>query len=325
MDASRPARVDPRKFVDAIGAWKVTQSFGSPAIWRRVGDYCAAREIRLPTLRRVMSAGAPVPPDVLATMKSVIAPDGLMHTPYGATEALPVATIEAGEVLAETAARTRQGAGTCVGRRFGGIRWKVIAEEVEPAGTPRPLRTLDDARELPNGQIGELIVSGEVVTRAYTTRTEWNERTKLADGDRFWHRMGDVGYLDDQDRFWYCGRMSHRVVTAGGVMYTDPCEGIFNGHPEVFRSALVGVPDAAGGPYRQPVIVCELRSRARSRRTADFDQLGRELGELAMQHAATCKIETFLFHPKFPVDVRHNAKIGREQLAVWAAGKLGRS
>ena len=84
MDPSRPARVDPRKIVDAIQDWHVTQAFGSPAIWNRVGEYCHERQIRLPTLRRVLSAGAPVPPRVLARMKECIAADGEVHTPYGA-------------------------------------------------------------------------------------------------------------------------------------------------------------------------------------------------------------------------------------------------
>ena len=94
---------------------------------------------------------------------------------------------------------------------------------------------------MPEGEIGELIVRGPVVTDRYVTRVEANALAKIADGDAFWHRMGDVGYLDQQDRFWYCGRLSERVLTAAGPMYTVPCEAIFNRHPEVRRSALVGI------------------------------------------------------------------------------------
>ncbi|HEX4147333.1 MAG TPA: AMP-binding protein, partial [Pirellulales bacterium] len=99
MDASRPARVNPRRIVEAVEDWHVTQAFGSPAIWNRVGRYCTSRRVRLGSLRRVLSAGAPVPPEVLAHMKACLPDDGQMHTPYGATEALPVASIEASEVL----------------------------------------------------------------------------------------------------------------------------------------------------------------------------------------------------------------------------------
>jgi olefin beta-lactone synthetase len=54
--------------------------------------------------------------------------------------------------------------------------------------------------------------------------------------------MGDdVGYFDDEGRLWYCGRKSHRVITQDDVMFTEQIENIFNAHPLVFRTALVGV------------------------------------------------------------------------------------
>ena len=83
-----------------------------------------------------------------------------MYTPYGATEALPVASIESREVLDETAAKYAQGAGTCVGQRFPGIKWKIVAINDGPA------ESFSDLTELPQGEIGELIVQGDVVTRA---------------------------------------------------------------------------------------------------------------------------------------------------------------
>jgi acyl-CoA synthetase (AMP-forming)/AMP-acid ligase II len=201
MDPSRPAQVDPQKIVEAIDDWQVTQMFGSPAIWNRVGRYCEEHEIRLPTVRRVLSAGAPVPIHVLRRMKDCIHPDGDMHTPYGATEALPVASIAASEVLQETARMTDVGAGVCVGRRFAGVRWKVIRI------TDSPIRSIDDVEEMPDGEIGELIVQGPQVTREYVTRVDANPKAKIADPAGVWHRMGDSGYFDSVGRFWFCGRV----------------------------------------------------------------------------------------------------------------------
>ena len=173
MDPTRPARVDPAKIVEAIRDWQVTQTFGSPAVWNRVGRWCQEREVRLPTVRRVLSAGAPVGAEVLRQMTACIHAEGEVHTPYGATEALPVASISSREVLAETAEKTRGGAGVCVGRRFPGIRWKVIPI------VPGPIASLDEIEELPPGEIGELIVSGPVVTRQYVTRVEANALAKI--------------------------------------------------------------------------------------------------------------------------------------------------
>ncbi len=313
MDASRPAKVDPRKFVEAIRDWHVTQSFGSPAIWNRVGQYCQQHNVALPTLRRVISAGAPVPPHVLARMKGCIATDGDVHTPYGATEALPVASIAAGEVLSETRQRWAQGGGTCVGRPFPGIAWKVIRISDEP------IASLDDVVELPPGQIGEIVVSGPVVTRQYVTRREANALAKIVEGSRVWHRMGDVGYLDDDGRFWFCGRKAHRVQTPAGTMFTIPCEAIFNQHPAVYRSALVGV-GAAG--RQRPAIIVEPWPHKRPKGARRRRILVEELSKLAGANPLTASIRDFLIHPAMPVDIRHNAKIFREQLAVWAARKL---
>jgi acyl-CoA synthetase (AMP-forming)/AMP-acid ligase II len=310
MDPTRPAGVNPELIVEAIRDWKITQAFGSPALWNVVGRYCEERQIQLPTLRRVLSAGAPVPPHVLQRMKRAIPPDGDVHTPYGATEALPVASISATEVLGETAARSQQGAGTCVGRRFPGIAWQVIRID------DGPLPSLEAADRLPRGEIGELIVQGPVVTGQYVTRCEANPLHKIRDGAVFWHRMGDLGYLDEQDRFWFCGRKSHRVRAAHGEMYTVPCEAIFNQHPQVYRSALVGVGAAS---QQRPVIIVEPWPDRRPQSESERQTLRQELRGLAQSHPHTRPIEDFLIHLAMPVDIRHNAKIFREQLAVWAA------
>lgn len=314
MDPTRPARVDPRNIVEAVRDWSVTQAFGSPALWNVVGRYCEEQKIVLPTLRRVLSAGAPVPPHVLMRMKGAISPDADVHTPYGATEALPVASIAASEVLAETAAVSARGGGTCVGRHFPGIEWKVIRITDGPIATPA------DAEQLPPGEIGELIVRGPVVTTEYVTRIEANALHKIRDSDSVWHRMGDVGYLDESDRFWFCGRKSQRVITASGTLFTIPCEAIFNQHPRVYRSALAGV-----GPRGQqrPVIIVEPWPEHRPRAKADAQRLLDELRELGRKHPHTAAIGDFLVMNSLPVDIRHNAKIFRERLAVWAESKLG--
>jgi len=345
MDPSRPAQVDPAKIIEAVDDWRVTQAFGSPAIWNSVGRYCEEHARRLASVRRVLSAGAPVPAHVLRRMKACIHEEGDIHTPYGATESLPVASIAASEVLSETAAQTDQGAGVCIGRRFPGIVWRVVR------AIDGPIPSIEDAQPLPNGQVGELIVSGRVVTRAYLNREEATAKAKIEDAacgtgfqpvkkhgqdgratstqtrTGFWHRMGDVGYLDEQDRFWFCGRMAHRVLTAPGPngsapMYTIPCEAIFNRHPSIYRSALVGV-----GPVGQqrPVIILEPEPGHMPATDADREKLIAEMRDLARESEKTARIDSFLLHESLPVDIRHNAKIFREKLAAWAEGQISGS
>jgi acyl-CoA synthetase (AMP-forming)/AMP-acid ligase II len=311
MDASRPARVNPAYIVAAVNDWQATQSFASPAVWNRVGAYCQSNNMRMTTLRDAYSAGAPVPPSVIERMVGCMGAGGRLHTPYGATEALPVATIASPEILEETREAWATGEGTCVGRHFPGIEWRVIRI------VDGPISNIDAAEPLAIGEIGELIVRGPVVTRRYVTRVEANATAKIDDEDGFWHRMGDAGYLDGQDRFWFCGRVAQRVQTAEGTLFTDPCEGIFNQHQALFRSALVGV-----GPIgkQRPVMICELKRPITL--PGGLPVLERELLDLAAKHEVTQPIRNVLFHDALPVDIRHNSKIFREQLAVWAAKKL---
>lgn len=128
--------------------------------------------------------------------------------------------------------------------------------------------------------------------------------------------MGDLGRLDSKGRIWFYGRKSHRVVVEDKTLFTIPCEAIFNTHPDVFRSALVGV----GAKNRQhPVICIEL---VHDNPGHNKKEIKKELLELARQNEPTSSINTLLFHKSFPVDIRHNSKIFREKLAVWAEKKL---
>jgi acyl-CoA synthetase (AMP-forming)/AMP-acid ligase II len=247
-------------------------------------------------------------------VKQIIHPDGDVFTPYGSTESLPVACNSATEVLGETAERTRNGEGTCVGQRFPDICWRLIKI------TDEPVLNIEESQLVEPGEIGELIVQGAVVTDQYVTRIEANRFHKIADGDQFWHRMGDVGYFDKQERFWFCGRKSHRVLAEFGTLFTIPCEGIFNQHPQVYRTALVGVGSAGN---QTPVLIAEPHRADWRQDQSKATQLLTELRDLGKQYWQTERIEHFLLHPALPVDIRHNSKIFREKLRDWAREKLG--
>ena len=318
MDFSRPASADPQKLLSAANDWRVTQAFASPAVWRKLSNYCKDKAEQIPSLSRVFSCGAPVPAEVLKSTLRCVAANAEMHTPYGATESLPVASIEASEVIEETAEQTDQGAGICVGRKFDTVDWKVIRI------TDEPIDSLEQAKQLPAGEFGELIVSGPQVSPAYVVGEEHNAVAKIADGDSVWHRLGDVGYFDDQERFWYCGRKAHRVITPIGTLYTIPCEAVFNRHDLVARSALVGVKVES---CILPVVIYELEKSFITPApdctvSQILSEIPAELRHMAQKHFHTKSISHFLEKSTLPVDVRHNSKINRELLAEWAATQI---
>lgn len=316
MDPTRPAKADPAKLVQAIREFSVTQMFGSPALIDVLSRYGVEHGVKLGTLKRVTSAGAPVPPDVVARMQRLLPEGGEIWTPYGATECLPVAVIE-GRELRETRIATEAGAGTCIGRPVAGNTVRLIAI------TDAALADWSQTAPVAPGAVGEITVAGPSATDSYHARPEATAKAKirerLDDGsERIVHRMGDLGWMDDHGRLWFCGRKSQRVETADGPLYTEQVEPVFNQHPEVRRTALVGVGDYPG---QRPVLVVELHAKASP---AECETIRAALRALGAHHAHTRRIETFLFHPAFPVDIRHNAKIGREQLARWAATQPAR-
>lgn len=309
---SRVADAEPGPLVDALARFDVTTMFASPALLRALGAHLTRQPAELPALRCVVSGGAPVPAEVVATLRAVLDEKAKVHVTYGATEVLPISSLESAEIIEETAALGAHGLGTCVGRRLAGLDLRIIAV------TDDPLPDFGTARALPAGEVGEIVVTGDSVSPRYHRDPAADALHKVheyrgdVEPERVWHRTGDLGYLDGQGRLWFCGRKSQRVRTADADLYTVCCEGVFNAHPLVRRSALVGV-------GQRPVVCVETEPGVDGER---WRAMQGELHTLADGSRATTGLRDFLRHPGFPVDVRHNAKINREELARWAGRRL---
>ena len=318
IDPRQPANLDPAKIVRAIQQEGVTNSFGSPTLWRIIARYCLKNNLTLPSLKRVLMAGAPVPPELFADLLKIL-PNGMAYSPYGATEALPVASISGLHVITTTAKATAAGQGTCVGQPVQEVTIKIIA----PSMTAMVSAT--EICEMPVGEIGEIIVQGPMVTKTYdqlaaATALAKISPLKTAHGlpSGPWHRLGDAGYLDPHGQLWFCGRLAERVITRAGTLYPEQVEPIFNQHPGVARCALIGL-----GPNRdEPALVIEPIAQAMVATQALRQKLLGELQIMGAAHAHTRPITRAYFHPHFPVDVRHNAKIHRLSLTQWAAQQL---
>ncbi len=288
LDASRPRDSNPQTVVAAIRRYGVTHSFGSPGVWQKV----AQAGIPLPTMRCLMIGGAPVPPALLRALIPLL-PHGCIHTPYGATEAVPLACAEASEILAES----RSGWGMLVGHPVPGVELRIVAISDE---------RIAEAKALGAAAVGEIVVRGPVVSRSYEGSGHGATLAKIPDRSGAWHRTGDLGALDERGRLWFCGRKSERVVTAGRTLFTACVEPRFDGHPAVQRAALVGAKGKA-------ILIVEPRPGAR----ADAEA---RAGILAMR--GSLPIEQVLFKDALPLDARHAAKILRGELARWAERRV---
>lgn len=306
MDPTRPASADPARLVAAINQFQVTTLFGSPALIDVLGRYGEREGIRLDSLRRVLSAGAPVTPETVARMMKMLPAKAQLFTPYGATECLPVCAIEGREIQA-VAHLTAEGAGICVGKPLVENQLRLIRI------SDGPVDEVSVNNVVARGVVGEIVVMGPSMSRSYFGRESANRLGKIHTEQGIWHRMGDLGRMDEQGRLWYLGRKAHRVETGNGLFLPEAVEGVLNGHPQVRRSALIGWTDAG---RIVPAVCIELR-RDQDRR--DWESITKELRQWVARSSVTAPIRHFFLHRGFPVDIRHNAKIDRTALAIWAA------
>lgn len=295
MDPTRPAQCDPAKLVKNILTHQITFCAGSPAIWERVGQYCVKNNIQLGSVKYIVMFGAPVRAEMHELFRKVLT-RGDTFTPYGATECLPVSLISGKEVLNETSALTHRGAGVCIGRAVPGAEIKIINISDIPETS---------LSELPSGTPGEIVVNGAIVTPSYFEMPDETRKAKIHSEGKLWHRMGDIGYIDEKKRLWFLGRKAHRVSVKQETLWPIEIEAIFNLHPEVKRSALVQFHDTPG-------LVIERRDGNMNMTPRFFS----ELLELGRSQERAHLIRDFWLSSAFPVDIRHNIKIDRTKLSA---------
>ena len=298
-----PGHADPAKLVRTIDDHSVKSLFASPALLTNLARHCREKGTTLPTIRRIVAGGAEITGPLYAAVKPII-PNGELYSDYGATEALPVAEIDGTTVLDETWKRTEAGEGLCVGHPLRDVEVRIVAID------DGPIESIDDARILPDGEIGEVIVRSPHVSDRYHDAPKDMRENKIPDGDTRWHRVGDTGWIEPGGRLWVCGRRSHRVETPERTYFPLCCEPVFNTHADVVRSALVG---PKGSDRAVVCVELEPGARGRARRVEQ------ELTALADEHDATRGIRSFAFIDRLPVDRRHNAKIDRPALATRVA------
>jgi len=303
IDPRFPAKANGKKVIQDIIKVKATFLAGSPAIWNSIGKYALKHNIKLSKVKTLAMFGAPVSTELLSIYNQILT-NGDVFTPYGATEALPVSLISGKEILRQHLPMILQGKGTCIGTAVPGVKIKIL-----------PISALELSQEtlehsLPANQVGEIVVSGNNITAAYYQNEEATTLSKIYDKGTIWHRMGDIGFLDEHERLWFLGRKTHLVKTPSGLLSSDPCELIFNQHPQVARSALVqGI--------SRPAIVIE-RSDGKLIKGNKQRLFYSELSQLAKKYPHTNGITHFYQIKSMPVDIRHNIKIDRQKLSHMA-------
>ncbi|HUH75213.1 MAG TPA: fatty acid CoA ligase family protein [Chitinophagales bacterium] len=305
-----PAKSNPKALLEVINDCNVQTCFASPILLENMAKYAVNNHIKTPTLKRIIGGGAPIFSGVKKTLLEMMGAEGQVFANYGATEALPSTEMGAQEALAETFPLTDKGAGLCVGRPFDGVEIRIIRI------VDGPISSINQTEKLPNGEIGEILVRGQHISPGYYLDPQSDIKNKVPDPKGQWHRLGDTGYIDEKNRLWTCGRVGQRVKSKEGEsilpLLTEP---IFDSHPQVNRSGLVGV---LYNGVEVPVICVQLNQAM----NVSEKDIRKSLLEMAASHPSTQAIQHVLFVEKLPVDPRHNSKIERPELARWASKKL---
>jgi acyl-CoA synthetase (AMP-forming)/AMP-acid ligase II/pimeloyl-ACP methyl ester carboxylesterase len=307
MDVTAPSTLTAAALADAVAAIDATLVFASPAALvnvRATADGVDPRHLdALARVRLLLSAGAPVPPELLRSFGDLL-PNAEPHTPYGMTEGLPVADISLAEIDAAGA-----GPGVCVGPPLDGV--EVAVAPLGELGQPA-----DEADTSAVDVVGELCVRAAHVKDRYD-RLWATEVAASAPGG--WHRTGDVGRLDAEGRVWVEGRLVHIIVTADGVVTPVAIERRVEQLVDAVTGTRVRLAAAVGvGPVGTQQVVVVVQSDPVARRAG----LAPPVLTDAVRAAVDVPVAAVLTLPKLPVDLRHNSKIDRGAIATWAGAVL---
>ncbi|MCB9092208.1 MAG: AMP-binding protein [Halobacteriovoraceae bacterium] len=308
IDASKPSQANPKKVIRDIEENSITFAAGSPSIWKNVADYSKKKKVEVTCLKSLAMFGAPVDGRLIFKLQKIF-PNAAIYTPYGATECLPVALISSSMILGETKSMTSKGSGVCVGYPVKGVEIQIIAPSDEV------INDIKEAQVLSTGDAGEIIVRSDTATRGYYGDEERTKKIRIADGQTHWHRMGDMGYLDDWGRLWFLGRKDHSFVFETQRFYPASVEAIFNEHPDIENTALIQIEG-------KPALAVIRKDHKMDLNLGVQEKFFSELEFIAKKHDHTEKILRFMLFEKLPVDTRHNIKIDRIKLGEEAKARL---
>lgn len=305
MNFAKPGAAPSGPIVAAVRTHGANTLLAAPMVWMNLVRHCENAGVRMETVRHGITAGAPIPINLHRRLAALLHAEGTLHTPYGATEALPLTAVDSA-MLIETWPQTQRGAGVCVGPVIDAMRVEVIGISDEP------IRSWSDALRTAPGVVGELVVGGPTVSVAYIGRPDADTLAKIADGDTVLHRMGDLGRIDEQGRLWFCGRKIDRIEQGAALLLPVCGEAVLGEHPAVFQAGIVRVANGT-------IVACVQLERGLTLTAA----LVAALETLLKDTDWEARIGLYLQCTAIPTDTRHNSKIRRDKLALRAMKLLG--
>ena len=207
----------PKTFLPALAKYRATAFSGVPTVYAILNSLPDAEKYDLSALRFCVCGAAPMPVEVFNAFESKY--KAFILEGYGLSEATCASSINPLDGK----------------RKIGSIGLPLEGQE---------MKILDDnGKELPAGQVGEIVVRGEVVMKSYYKNPEATAEA-LKGG---WLHTGDLGCVDEDGYFYIVGRKKEMIIRGGENIYPKEAEEVLYRHPAIMEAAVVGVPDKIWG------------------------------------------------------------------------------
>lgn len=303
FDVGVPTETVPITLLGQFKECKVTCTTLSPSIFNALSKYCLDNNITMPDLKRVVTGGAPVSRDNVVDFTKV-APNAEILVLYGSTEVEPIAHISAKEMI-ELKSVTEDDSemvdeGVNVGHLDTGLRYKFI--KIDKGSVAINSDEEFDKITLPDGEVGELIVSGEHVCRDYFNNEEAFSRAKILDHNNIvWHRTGDLGKLDNDGNLWLVGRVHNAIDRNGTYCFPVRAEIVMKKLPFTKYCAYLGVEDSKLGEKTVCVVAPnDDNSLSKEEMISEIDRITKKNNIV---------VDAIVIHDNIPMDARHHSKV----------------
>src|SRR5262245_25121596 len=207
-------RFDPDKALEIIGRDRVTVFQGVPTMYNAMLHAESADTADTSTLRLCMSGGAAMPAELMRAFEQRF--DCIILEGYGLSETSPVASFNHPD---------RERKPGSIGTPIAGVEMKLVD---------------DDGADVPEGEVGEIVIRGHNIMKGYWNRPEATEEAITDDG---WFRSGDMAKVDEDGYFFIVDRKKDLIIRGGYNVYPREVEEVLYEHPAVQEAAVVGMPD----------------------------------------------------------------------------------
>jgi len=278
--------IDPKIILTQLTQINVNRLSGSPYFIKEIINHCVKNNIKLDNIKKIFTGGGPVETDLINSIKNIS--NCKTKIVYGSTEAEPISLIEEDELL-----KIKEEKGVCVGKIIDDIKLEILQI------TQNIVSFIDNNKNdllLKTNQIGEIIVKGENVNKFYYKNEKAIKENKIFEKDgSFWHRTGDIGYIDQNNNLWIVGRKSQAIFYQGHVLNNFYIENKIN--------KIVGITKSAIIQKDHKTIILFIEKNRNFTKNKCFDEISDVLKEFDL------KIDKIKTLNKLPLDKRHNTKV----------------